>query len=49
MSPDGRTALMEDLLGRARSIAEAAGGFLGLGAITEDEQRTLAELERAFG
>ena len=35
---------------RARSVAEAAGGFLGIGSrISEKEERILKELDRAFG
>jgi len=42
-------ALKQDLLGRARGIAEAAGGFLGLGKrISSAEQAVLTELEQAF-
>jgi hypothetical protein len=43
-------ALKQDLLGRAREVAEAAGGFLGLGKrISSAEQAVLTELEQAFG
>jgi uncharacterized membrane protein YebE (DUF533 family) len=42
-------ALKQDLLGRARVVAEAAGGFLGLGKrISRAEQAVLTELEQAF-
>jgi hypothetical protein len=42
-------ALKQDLLGRARLVAEAAGGFLGLGKrISSAEQAVLTELEQAF-
>jgi hypothetical protein len=42
-------ALKQDLLGRARLVAEAAGGFLGLGKrIARAEQAVLTELEQAF-
>jgi hypothetical protein len=42
-------ALKRDLLGRARAVAEAAGGFLGLGTrISRAEEAMLTELERAF-
>jgi hypothetical protein len=44
-----KQALKQDLLGRARVIAEAAGGFLGLGKrISSAEQAVLTELEQAF-
>jgi hypothetical protein len=45
----GKAALKQDLLGRARVIAEAAGGILGLGKrISSAEQAVLTELEHAF-
>jgi hypothetical protein len=45
-----RRALRTDVLGRAREIAAAAGGFLGLGRkVSADEARVLAELERSLG
>ena len=49
--PDSvRASVRNDILGRARDVAEAAGGFLGLGSkVSDDEERVLAELERAFG
>ncbi len=44
-----REALKEQILGRARSIAEATGGFLGLGnKISSEEEIILAELAKAF-
>ncbi|MGH7897068.1 MAG: hypothetical protein ACREQQ_03900, partial [Candidatus Binatia bacterium] len=43
-------AVRQDVLGRARAVAEAAGGFLGLGSkISKAEEKTLRELEQAFG
>jgi tellurite resistance protein len=45
----GRLALQHDLLDRARAVAEAAGGFLGLTSkVSAAEQDVLAKLERAF-
>lgn len=42
-------ALKEDLLGRARAVAQAAGGLLGLGnKVSKSEQAVLDELEQAF-
>ena len=39
-----------DLLGRARAVAEAAGGFLGLGnKVSDEEESVLQKLETAFG
>jgi hypothetical protein len=44
-----KEALKQDLLRRARAVAEAAGGFLGLGKkISSAEQAVLTELEQAF-
>ncbi len=49
MGADAKNALKRDLLGRARSVAEATGGFLGLGSkVSKSEQAVLDELERAF-
>ena len=38
----------EQVLGRSKSIAEAAGGFLGLGSISAKEQSVLDSLKSAF-
>lgn len=43
-----RQALRQDLMGRARRVAQAAGGILGIAAISSEEQKMLAELDRAF-
>ena len=44
-----KTALKTELLGRAKSVAEAAGGFLSLTArISNAEQKVLDDLERIF-
>jgi hypothetical protein len=44
-----RGALRQEILGRARQVAESAGGILGLGnKVSEAEQRALDELEKAF-
>jgi hypothetical protein len=49
MPAEDREALKQELLGRARRVAEAAGGFLGLGRkVSAAEERVLAELARAF-
>ena len=49
LSADERQRLQEKLLGRARAVAEAAGGFLGLGKkISAEEEAMLAELQSAF-
>jgi tellurite resistance protein len=41
-----RILMREGVVGRAREIAEAAGGFLGLQAISAKEKAVLEELER---
>jgi hypothetical protein len=44
-----RASLKQQILGRARSVAEATGGFLGLGnKISTEEEIILAELAKAF-
>jgi hypothetical protein len=44
-----RAQMKKTVLGRARAIAEAAGGFLGIASISAAEQKKLDELEWAFG
>ena len=46
--PD-RRVLRAHLVGRARPIAEAAGGLLGLASVSPAEEETLETLEAAFG
>ncbi len=49
LEPAQREALAQDILGRARAVAEAAGGILGMGRkVSDAEARALAELEQAF-
>jgi hypothetical protein len=49
LSEPARSALKDDLLGRARAVAEAAGGLLGLGKkVSKSEQAALSDLEEAF-
>ena len=44
-----RQTLRDGLLSQARSVAEAAGGFLGIGdKVSKEEQAVLGELERAL-
>ncbi len=44
-----KTLLKNELIGHARQIAQAAGGFLGLGnKISDEERRILDYLESAF-
>ena len=49
LDADANKALKADLLGRARAVADAAGGVLGLGSrISRAEQDKLTALEQAF-
>jgi len=49
LSADQRWHLEEKVVGRARAVAEAAGGFLGLVAkVSREEAAVLEELEAAF-
>jgi len=43
-----RAHMKSGVLGRARAIAEAAGGFLGVASISAAEKKMLEELEWAF-
>jgi len=49
LDEEARNTLKEDLLGRARTVAETAGGLLGFGnKVSKAEQAVLSELETAF-
>ena len=49
VAPAQTSALRDEILGRARHVAEAAGGFLGLGnKISPEERIVLEQLEKAF-
>lgn len=49
LSDETRQKLKEDLLGRARDVAKAAGGLLGMGRkVSKVEQAMLDELETTF-
>lgn len=43
-----RKSLEQDLLSRARQIAEAAGGILGLGKVSAQEEAVLDRMAKAF-
>lgn len=48
-SDEARKVLKSEILSRARAIANASGGFLGLGCkISSQEKNILAELKRAI-
>jgi hypothetical protein len=44
-----RQALKEEVMGDARTIAQAAGGILGFGKISAEEQKMIDRLAAAFG
>jgi len=49
MLPEDRKALKREVLARARAVAEAAGGFLGLGGkVSREEEQVYGILETAF-
>ena len=48
LSPAEHAALRQSLLGGARRVAEAAGGFLGVGSVSADEKAVLARIEAAL-
>ena len=50
LSPTERTNLRDSVLGRARAVAEAAGGFLGFGnRVSTAEEELLQNLAQVFG
>ena len=49
LGPTEREHLSKEIVGRARSVAEATGGLLGLGnRVGPEEKIILSELEKAF-
>ncbi len=48
LGADDAAAVRADILERARGVAEAAGGFLGLGSVSREERRMLDELAAAL-
>lgn len=49
MLPEDRKQLKKEVLARARAVAEAAGGFLGLGGkVSREEEQVYGILETAF-
>jgi hypothetical protein len=48
LDADVGATLKERVISRTRAVAEAAGGFLGIGAISKAEQAVLDELEHAL-
>ena len=50
MDANNRSLLRDGVLAQAKGVAEAAGGFLGLGSkISDAEQKVLDDLASAFG
>lgn len=45
---DELARLRDDVLARAREVAAAAGGFLGLGKVSDAEEQVLARIGAAF-
>ena len=48
MTPAAAASFRTEVLDRARKVASAAGGFLGIGAISEAEEAVLAEIEQTL-
>jgi hypothetical protein len=49
LSRSERDILKEELMRNVRKAAEASGGFLGVGKISNQEEEVLAKLESSFG
>jgi hypothetical protein len=43
-----RQKAADDIVGRARQVARSAGGFLGVGEVSDAEKRVLARIAEAF-
>jgi hypothetical protein len=48
LTADDREAMRKRLVERARKVAKAAGGILGIASISEEEKRVIAALEKPF-
>lgn len=48
LTPDARECIQGTVLGHARAVAEAAGGFLGFGRVSKREEEVLSVLAAAF-
>jgi hypothetical protein len=48
LSPSDRDSMKADIVERARAVAKAAGGFLGIGKISASEEEALQRLAQAF-
>jgi hypothetical protein len=49
LTPAQGESVRSDVAGRARKVAEAAGGFLGIGKVSPEETAVLDRIEKAFG
>ena len=50
LGPDEKALMKNELVGRARTVAEASGGFLGLGShVSKEDQAVLDKISQAFG
>ena len=49
MSADVYSSIKSEIIGLAKKVAEASGGFLKVGSISAAEKNALARLERVFG
>ena len=48
LPPDDFKRLREEIVNGARQVARAAGGFLGIGAVSADEKQFIEELEKVL-
>ncbi|MGE5840934.1 MAG: hypothetical protein ACM335_01560 [Deltaproteobacteria bacterium] len=48
LTEEERTLMRVNIVGRAREVAEAAGGLLGIGSISPREKAALEELEKVL-
>jgi len=48
LTEEERALMRISIVGRAREVAEAAGGLLGVGSISPKEKAVLKELEKVF-
>ena len=48
MTAQEKEKLKHELLSKARQVAEASGGVLGMNAVSPEEKAVLAEMEKAF-
>jgi hypothetical protein len=48
LPPEGKEILQKEILTNARIIADSSGGFLGIGSISDAEEKVINKLEAAF-